>query len=83
ELATATATLRRAKDGYQHGINDYLSVLTAQQQQHTASRQLLSSRRQLLSARITLWRALGGDWLETTLTAKLSTQPSKDLRHEK
>ena len=83
ELATAAATLRRASDGYQQGLNDYLAVLTAQRQHHTASRQQLASRRQLLSARITLWRALGGNWLETTLTNNLSSQTTEDIRHEK
>ena len=83
ELNVAGATLRHATNGYQQGLNDYLVVLNAQRQQHEVSRQYLASRRQLLSARITLWRALGGDWLETSLTDNLASQNQKDLRHEK
>ncbi len=82
ELAAAAATLRRATDGYFQGLNNYLAVLVAQRQHHEVSRQQLSARRQLLSARITLWRALGGDWLETSLAANLSSQPNEDSHHE-
>ena len=58
-----TATLRLAEDQYFEGLTEYLSVLTAQVAHFNLQRQLLSSRRQLISDRISLWRALGGDWL--------------------
>ena len=83
EMATANATLRRATDGYNQGLNDYLAVLTAQRQQHEVSHQLITSQRQLLSARITLWRALGGDWLETNLNNNLLSQTNEEINHEK
>ena len=82
ELTAAAATLRQATDGYFQGLNNYLAVLVAQRQHHEVNRQQLSARRQLLSARITLWRALGGDWLETSLAANLSSQPNEDSHHE-
>ena len=61
-LAT-TATLRLAEDQYFEGLTEYLSVLTAQVAHFNVQRQLLSSRRQLISDRISLMRALGGDWI--------------------
>ncbi len=62
--ATAVAaTLRLAEDQYFEGLTDYLSVLTAQKNNFEVQSQLLSGRRQLISTRISLWRALGGDWV--------------------
>lgn len=58
-----TATLRLAEDQYFEGLSEYLSVLTTQVAHFNVQRQLLSSRRQLISARISLMRALGGDWM--------------------
>lgn len=56
------ATLRLAEDQYFEGLSDYLAVLTAQKNYFEVQSQLLSGRRQLISTRISLWRALGGDW---------------------
>ena len=58
-----TATLRLAEDQYFEGLTEYLSVLTTQVAHFNVQRQLLSSRRQLISDRISLLRALGGDWM--------------------
>ena len=58
-----TATLRLAEDQYFEGLTEYLSVLTTQVAHFNVQRQLLSSRRQLISDRISLMRALGGDWM--------------------
>ncbi len=82
ELAAANATMHQANNGYRQGLNNYLVVLNAQRQHHEVERQLLSSRRQLLAARITLWRALGGNWLETSLHHNLSLLTNKDIDHE-
>jgi len=58
-----TATLRLAEDQYFEGLTEYLSVLTNQVAHFNVQRQLLSSRRQLISDRISLLRALGGNWM--------------------
>ncbi|HSM00628.1 MAG TPA: TolC family protein, partial [Candidatus Limnocylindria bacterium] len=57
-------TLRLSLDRYLLGISDYLPILTAQSADFTARSQLLAARRQLISDRISLARALGGDWME-------------------
>jgi NodT family efflux transporter outer membrane factor (OMF) lipoprotein len=57
------AALRLALDRYLQGLSDYLPVLTAQGLYFDAQSQTLSARRQLLADRITLARALGGEWM--------------------
>jgi NodT family efflux transporter outer membrane factor (OMF) lipoprotein len=57
-------SLRLSLDRYLLGISDYLPVLTAQNADFTARSQLLAAKRQLVSDRISLARALGGDWME-------------------
>ncbi len=65
ERVEATAgALRLSLDRYLLGLSDYLPVLTAQGSDFTARSQLLAARRQLISDRISLARALGGDWME-------------------
>ncbi len=67
-----TATLRLAEDQYFEGLTEYLSVLTAQVAHFNVQRQLLSSRRQLISDRISLMRALGGDWMVNRMNTDFS-----------
>ncbi len=62
EKAT-NATLRLSLDRYYYGITDYLPVLSAQRFHFEARSRLLTARRQLISARISLARALGGEWM--------------------
>lgn len=64
--ATA-ASLRLATSDYFAGLSDYLSVLIAQRLHFSAQVQLLTAQRQLLSDRISLMRALGGDWMADQL----------------
>jgi len=78
EFATGQS-LRLATERYLQGITDYLPVLTAQQFHFTARRQLLQSQQQLMAARISLVRALGGQWMTETFRirrSKPSTQGS-------
>lgn len=75
EIATRQA-LRLAKDRYLQGLTDYLPVLTAQQFHFTSRRQLLESRQQLMAARISLARAIGGQWMTRAVEKHLS-QPRK------
>jgi NodT family efflux transporter outer membrane factor (OMF) lipoprotein len=65
ERVDATAgALRLSLDRYLLGLSDYLPVLTAQASDFTARSQLLAAKRQLVSDRISLARALGGNWME-------------------
>ncbi|MGE4543412.1 MAG: efflux transporter outer membrane subunit [Pedobacter sp.] len=64
----SAAALRLALDRYLQGLSEYLPVLTAQGLHFNAQSQLLAARRQLIADRITLARALGGDWMDEELT---------------
>ena len=59
----AEATLRLSTERYRQGLSDYLPVLTAQTLHFEAQSQLIAARRQLIADRVTLARALGGDWM--------------------
>jgi len=65
--AATAATLRLALERYLHGVADYLPVLTAQRADYELQSRLLSARRTLISNRISLARALGGDWMNQEL----------------
>lgn len=67
----SAAALRLALDRYLQGLSEYLPVLTAQGLHFDAQSQLLAARRQLIADRISLARALGGDWMDTELTDTL------------
>ncbi len=75
-LAT-TATLRLAEDQYFGGLIDYLSVLTAQKNHFEVQAQLLSARRQLISDRISLMKALGGDWMSEEINNRVQENGEK------
>ncbi len=62
--SVSNANVRVARDGYFFGINDYLPVLIAERQYFDVQIQVISAHRQLVSDRISLVRALGGDWME-------------------
>jgi NodT family efflux transporter outer membrane factor (OMF) lipoprotein len=62
-VAATSATLDNAWDRYLQGLAEFLPVLTAQQAHFDAESRLLTARRRLISHRITLARALGGDWM--------------------
>lgn len=71
ETARATeATLRLTLDRYLLGVTDYLPVLTAQRADFELQSRLLSARRELISTRISLARALGGDWMASASQAR-------------
>lgn len=72
ERVEATAgSLRLSKERYLLGLSDYLPILTAQASNFTAESQLLAARRQLISDRISLVRALGGEWVEEEVESRL------------
>jgi outer membrane protein, multidrug efflux system len=62
QLATSRALLGESRARYIEGLTDYLPVLTALRGVQGAEQSRLSAQRQLLSHRISLYRALGGDW---------------------
>ena len=78
ETAQATgATLRLSTDRYLAGLVDYLPVLTAQRTDFDVSSRLLAARRQLLADRISLARALGGDWMQDKMNLRMQIVKDK------
>ncbi len=63
----SAAAYRLAKHRYRSGLSDYLPILSSEIADLSARRQLLAARRQLISERISLARALGGNWMATEL----------------
>lgn len=61
------ASLRLALERYLNGLTDYLPVLTAQRSHFQARSDLLNAQRQLISSRISLARALGGNWMNDVI----------------
>ena len=68
---TARAALEIERERYRRGVSDYLRVLTSLQSVQQIERAQLDAHRQLLSNRITLCRAVGGEW-----TSELTPPPS-------
>jgi len=58
---------------YRHGVDSYLTVLLAQQDLYNAQQNLIHSRSARLSSLVTLYKALGGGWLEHTTNRKPAT----------
>jgi NodT family efflux transporter outer membrane factor (OMF) lipoprotein len=76
EAATASA-LRLSLERYLQGLADYLPVLTAQRSHFDIQSRLLSARRRLISDRISLARALGGDWMVGEVQERLTSTKYK------
>lgn len=72
EEAVAGASLRLSKDRYFDGISDYLPVLTAQSAHYNTRSRLLAARRELIADRISLARAMGGNWMDTEVANRLT-----------
>jgi len=51
---------------YRNGVDSYLNVLSAQQDLYSAQQNLIQSRTARLSNLVTLYKTLGGGWLEST-----------------
>lgn len=60
----ARAADRSARQRYQRGVAELLSVLETERRWRAAEEALLNARAELWNARIDLHLALGGDWLE-------------------
>lgn len=72
--------VRVARDGYFYGINDYLPVLIAERQYFDVKIQVISAHRQLVSDRISLVRALGGDWMEPLISSHESAEKTDSTK---
>jgi outer membrane protein TolC len=78
ETAQATtATLRLSTERYLVGLVDYLPVLTAQRADAETRSSLLGAQRQLLADRISLARALGGEWMQHEMNSRLQVEKDK------
>jgi NodT family efflux transporter outer membrane factor (OMF) lipoprotein len=73
-VAATAATLDNAWDRYLQGLAEFLPVLSAQQSHFDAESRLLAARRSLIAHRITLARALGGDWMAAVVAQRLAKQ---------
>lgn len=75
EQVDATAgSLRLSLDRYLLGISDYLPVLSAQGAYFSVESQLLAARRQLISDRVSLARALGGNWMDEEMGDRMRAE---------
>jgi len=68
EIAIASKTLEQAKMRYQKGLNDYLPVMYALLKLQGMEQVLIQQEANLLIYRISLYRSLGGVWLDSVLT---------------
>ena len=62
QLKAARLTLKNAQIQYQNGQSDYLSYLVAWTSVQGLELQIIGERAALVKNRVTLYRALGGDW---------------------
>ncbi|GJM04736.1 MAG: membrane protein [marine bacterium B5-7] len=61
-LTLSTQIIQRIKDNYNNGVEDYLSVLSAELTDQELQRSRLTAQRQILEFRIALYRALARGW---------------------
>lgn len=79
-VEAADAALRLSMERYIQGLSDYLPVLTAQILNFDAKSDLLAARRQLISDRVSLARALGGEWMEDKMQERLTAEAQRTQR---
>jgi len=76
-LQRRVSTLRRgvelANERYDNGYSDYLEVLDTERSLFSAELQLASARGDYQRALVSLYRALGGDWISVPPPASVST----------
>ncbi len=65
EQRYAQRSLEAAEDRYRRGIGDYLAFLDAQRNLTRIQTARVTARQDLANARIAVYRALGGNWIET------------------
>ncbi len=77
QVEAAGAALRLSRERYMQGLSGYLPVLIAQTLYFDTRSQLLTARRRLISDRVTLARALGGEWMEHEIQERLTVNNHK------
>ncbi len=70
QFNAAKQTYTEAQNRYQKGLNDYLPVLTALTNSQNLERDVIAAEHDLLALRVGLHLALGGTWMESSLTAE-------------
>ena len=75
ELAVARLALGQAMLRYRKGVSDYLPVLTHLTAVQQLEREAVVQQAELLQNRVTLYRALGGRWLDAQ-TAVFAEDPA-------
>lgn len=65
EQRYAQRSLEAAEDRYRRGIGDYIALLDAQRNLTRVQTAWVTARQDLANARIAVYRALGGNWIET------------------
>lgn len=73
QLGIAKMALEQAKERYQNGIVDYLTVLTSLLSVQSLERNIVQRQADLLLYQIALHRALGGGWYGKTVLRKQDT----------
>jgi multidrug efflux system outer membrane protein len=81
-VAEARAAQELAEARYARGLVDYLSVLDAQQARFAAEEELVLIELTILSNRASLYRALGGTWLEPSVEGISPEQASLHIQEE-
>ena len=64
QLLIARKALNEPRERYMRGLNDYLPVLAETRSVQNLERDIIRKERDLLSNRISLYRALGGSWMD-------------------
>ncbi len=67
QVKASEANLLLARDNYRSGLTNSQDLLNAELNHLNVTNQLLTAHRQWLSDRISLARALGGDWMSTEI----------------
>ncbi|VVO27885.1 AdeC/AdeK/OprM family multidrug efflux complex outer membrane factor [Pseudomonas fluorescens] len=64
-----------ARQRYQEGVDNYLTVLDAQRELFTAQQGLLTDRLQQMSSEVALFKALGGGWIRDVPAREKTSRP--------
>jgi NodT family efflux transporter outer membrane factor (OMF) lipoprotein len=78
QVEAARKALDEAGERYLKGLNDYLPVLTQLLSVQNLERDVIERRAELLVARVSLYRALGGSWMDELEPSLGYAQPSKE-----
>ena len=65
QISLAEATLQESQSRYVHGLINYVTVLIAVQSLQGLQRRMITEKRRLLNIRASLYRALGGQWMNS------------------